>query len=157
MRRVRKVACVLAAGLVLAAAGCGNDNPAAGVLDQVDMARARASTARLQTVLVTVAPIRQELQNATASELAAAAQGRDRSHSYSTAAPGDAGAVQVVGGGEEPVMLVMFDPPPTPARAPVYVAAWQGDGVTAWYEGPDPPSYAIDHPTGPGWSPPPTT
>jgi hypothetical protein len=152
MRNARRLACLSAAGLVLALAGCGNDDPAEGLISNVDKARTAASIAGLQTSLVTGAVVQADNPAATADSLAAALQAKDPSNRYTTATPTEAGIVQVVGGGGGPLMLVSINSAPSSGREPYYVAAWQGEGGTMFYVGRQPPTYAATAPAGPGWS-----
>jgi hypothetical protein len=152
MRSARGLACLSAAGLVLALAGCGNDDPAEGLISNVDKARTAASIAGLQTGLVTGAVVQADNPAATADSLAAALQAKDPSNRYTTATPTEAGIVQVVGGGGGPLMLVSINSDPSSGRELYYVAAWQGEGRTMFYVGRQPPTYAATAPAGPGWS-----
>jgi hypothetical protein len=153
MRRARTTACLLAAGLVLALPGCGESDPAEGLLSNVDKARSAKSLAALQTALVTLGLIQADAAGDVAGgDVAAALQAKDPTNRYTTAPPTDAGMVQVTGGGGAPVMLTTINSAPASGRAPVYLAAWQGDGTTMYYAGAQPPPYSSSVPAGAGWS-----
>jgi hypothetical protein len=151
MRSARGLACLLAAALVPALVACGNDDPAEGLLGNVDKARTAASVASLQAGLATAAAVQADSPAASGGSLAAALQAKDAAHRYTTAAPGQPGVVQVAGGGGGPVMLVAINSDPSAGREPYYVAVWQGEGGTLYYVGRDAPAYAADAPAGPGW------
>ena len=150
MRSARTAACLAIACLVPAVAGCAG-NSAEGSKSYADVARGVSLDAKLQTVMVTVVPVAQDLPRATADELVAAMQAKDPAHRYTTTTPVDAGSVQVVGGGGGPVMYVVTDPATSSGRDAIYAAAWQGQGSTAWYDGSDPPEYSADVPSADGW------
>ncbi len=152
MPRLRRIACLAAAGLVLALAGCGDSRPAEGLISNVDKARNAASIAGLQTSLVSAALVQADAPGGSADDLVAALQAKDPTNRYTTATPTAAGIVQVVGGGGGPVMLVSINSDPSSGRAPYYVAAWQGGGSTMYYVAHESPAYATEAPAGPGWS-----
>ena len=152
MRIARRAACIAAAGLVLALGACGNDKPAEGLLSNIDKARNAKSLASLQTGLVTLGLVQADSPGGSAQNVAAALQAKDPTNRYTTAAPTDAGIVQVVGGGGAPVMLVSVNSAPSDSRDPLYVAAWQGAGTTMYYAGAPAPAYTSSAPSGPGWS-----
>jgi hypothetical protein len=152
MRSARGTICLAAAGLMLAVAGCGGEDPAEGLVSNVDKAQTAAAIAALQTSLTTVAAVEAEAPGAPADSLAAALQARDAASRYTTAVPSAAGVVQVSGGGGEPVMLVAVNSDPNAPREPYYIAAWQGDGRTMYYVGRQPPAYSASAPAGAGWS-----
>ena len=152
MRSFRAAACIAAAGLVLALGACGNDDPAEGLLSNIDKARSARSLSSLQTGLVTLGLVQAEAPAASAQSVAAALQAKDPTNRYTTAAPTDVGIVQVAGGGGGPVMLVSVSSAPSDSRAQAYIGAWQGNGTTMYYAGPQPPGFASSVPSGPGWS-----
>jgi hypothetical protein len=137
---------------VLALGACGSDDPAEGLLSNIDKARSAKSLSSLQTGLVTLGLVQSEVPGAAPSSVAAALQAKDPTNRYTTAAPTDAGIVQVVGGGGGAVMLVAVNSGPSDSREPVYLAAWQGGGTTMYYAGPQPPAYTSSVPSGAGWS-----
>ena len=132
MRSVRTRACLLAAGLVLVLPGCAGvgDEPAEGLISNVDKARNAASIAGLQTESRDrrARAGRRSRRDAPAI-VVAALQAKDPTNRYTTAPPTDAGIVQVLGGGGGPVMLVAINSAPSSGREPYYVAAWQGGGT----------------------------
>jgi len=142
---------LVTAGLMLALTGCGGDDPAEGLVGNVDKARTAASIAGLQTSLVTAASVQADSPSATADNLVVALQAKDPSSRYTTAPPGAAGVVQVAGGGGGPVMLVTINSGPS-SQQPSYVATWQGGGSTMYYIGGQPPAYSPTAPSAPGWS-----
>jgi hypothetical protein len=148
----RTLACMALAGLALAPAGCGGNDPSEGLLSNVDKARNAASMAALQTGLVAVALVRADSPGGTAESLVPALQAKDPTNRYTTGPPSAPGIVQVLGGGGGPVMLVSLNSGPEAGRPPFYVAAWQGAGSSKYYVGQDPPVYAAEPPAGPGWS-----
>lgn len=152
LRRLRTAGCLAAAGFVLVLSGCAQEDPAEGLVSNVDKARNAASLAALQTSLVTVALIQADSAAGTAQDMVAALQAKDPTNRYTTATPTDAGIVQVAGGGGGPVMLVSINSSPSNGREPYYVAAWQGEGSTLYYVGHQAPGYAASAPAGPGWS-----
>jgi hypothetical protein len=137
-----------------ALAGCGDSEPAEGVISSVDKARAAQTLSSLQQGLITIQTAAVDSGGATASaqDLAAALQQRDSSNRYTTAGPTDAGIVQVAGGGGGPVMLVGITGPPSSPRPPHYLAAWQSGGATLFYLGQVAPAYSPSPPSGAGWS-----
>lgn len=137
---------------MLALGACGNDDPAEGLLSNIDKARSAKSLSSLQTGLVMLGVVQQEAAGASAQSVAAALQAKDPTNRYTTAAPTDAGIVQVVGGGGAPVMLVAVGSGASDSREPVYLAAWQGSGTTLYYAGAQPPAYTPSAPSGAGWS-----
>jgi hypothetical protein len=151
MGRFRRAACLLVAGLVLALPACGND-PAEGLLSNVDKARNARSLSSIQTGLVTLGLVQTEAPGGSAQSIAGALQAKDPTNRYTTAPPSDIGIVQVAGGSGGPVMLVAINSPPSAGRDPYYVAAWQGQGTTMYYAGLQPPVFAQSAPAGNGWS-----
>ena len=152
LRRLRTVGCLGAAGFVLVLSGCAQEDPAEGVVSNVDKARNAASLSALQTGLVTVALIQADSAAGTAQDMAAALQAKDPASRYTTATPTAAGIVQVAGGGGGPVMLVTINSSPSNGREPYYVAAWQGEGSTMYYASRKPPAYSASAPADAGWS-----
>src|SRR5687768_11153064 len=112
MRGFRILACLAVAGLALAPAGCGSDDPSEGLLSNVDRARNAASVAALQTGLVTVALVQADTPGGAAESLVPALQAKDPTNRYTTAPPTAPGIVQVQGGGGGPVMLVSLNSGP---------------------------------------------
>jgi hypothetical protein len=151
MRGLRHIMCLLAVALAAAASGCGQTDPAAGLANSVDKARAAKALSSLQTGLVTLALVQTESGGAGAADVAAALQAKDPTNRYTTAAPTEIGIVQVVGGGDQPVMLVAMSDPGSEGRPPQYVGVWQGSGTTMYYTGTAPPAYVTSAPAGPGW------
>ena len=137
---------------MLALGACGNDDPAEGLLSNIDKARSAKSLSSLQTGLVTLGLVQSEAPGASPQSVTAALQAKDPTNRYTTAVPTDAGIVQVVGGGGGPVMLVAVNSGPSDSRDPLYLAAWQGSGTTMYYAGAQPPAYASSVPAGAGWS-----
>jgi hypothetical protein len=137
---------------MLVLAGCGSEDPAEGLVSNVDKARNAAALTAIQTGLVTVALVEADSPGGTAQAMAAGLQAKDPTSRYTTATPTDAGVVQVVGGGGGPVMLVSLSASPSAGREPDYVAAWQGGGTTMYYVGREPPAYSPSAPGGAGWS-----
>lgn len=152
MRCARRATCIAAAGLVLALGACGNDEPAEGLLSNIDKARNAKSLSSLQTGLVTLGLVQADSAAGSAQSVAASLQSKDPTNRYTTGAPTDAGIVQVVGGSGGPVMLVSVNSAATDSREPYYLAAWQGAGTTMYYGGPQPPAYTPSAPSGAGWS-----
>jgi hypothetical protein len=154
MRSARHTVCLMAAALALAAPGCAGSgqDPAEGLVSNVDKARNAASLSALQTGLVTLGLIQAENPGAPVQSLVAALQARDATNRYTTAAPTDAGIIQVLGGGGQPVMLVAISSAPGSGREPYYLAAWQDGGNTRYYVGRQAPPYSAQEPTGAGWS-----
>ena len=151
MRNARRAACIAAAGLALVLGACGNDDPAEGLLSNIDKARSAKSLSAIQTGLVTLGLVQSEAPGAAPSAVAAALQAKDPTNRYTTAVPTDAGTVQVVGGGGA-VMLVAVNSASSDSREPLYLAAWQGGGTTMYYAGAQPPAYVSSVPSGAGWS-----
>ena len=143
---------LVAACLVLVAAGCGGEEAAEGLVSNIDKARTAASLAQLQTSLVTAAAVQAEAAGAGAEDLVAALQAKDPGSRYTTAVPNGPGIVQVLGGGGGPVMLVSIGAAPSASREPYYVAVWQSGGSTMYYVGRDAPGYEANAPAGSGWS-----
>jgi len=152
MRNARRAACIAVAGLVLALGACGNDDPAEGLLSNIDKARSAKSLSSIQTGLVTLGLVQSEAPGAAPTDVAAALQAKDPTNRYTTAVPTDAGIVQVVGGGGGAVMLVAVNSASSDSREPLYVAAWQASGTTMYYAGAQPPAYASSVPSAAGWS-----
>lgn len=152
MRSARRAACIAAAGLLLGLGACGNDDPGEGLLSNIDKGRSARALSSLQTGLVTLGLVQSETPGGSSQSVAAALQAKDPTNRYTTAAPTDAGIVQVVGGGGGPVMLVSVNSAASDSREQVYVAAWQGNGTTMYYAGAQPPAYASSVPAGTGWS-----
>src|SRR5215210_1705192 len=117
MGRFRRAACLLVAGLVLALPACGNDDPAEGLLSNVDKARNARSLSSIQTGLVSLGLVQTEAPGGSAQTIAAALQAKDPTNRYTTAPPSDIGAVQVAGGSGGPVMLVSINSPPGEPRS----------------------------------------
>jgi len=145
---------ILSATLALAVAAlaaCGGTQPAEGLFNNIDKARAARTLSSLQQGLITAQTTGAESAATSSQSLAAALQQRDPSNRYTIAPPTDVGIVQVVGGGG-PVMLVGISAPPGSGRAPSYLAVWQSGGSTLFYLGPGPPQYTASPPSGTGWS-----
>ena len=153
MRGFRTLACLAVAGLALAPAGCGSDDPSEGLLSNVDKARNAASLAALQTGLVTVALVQADAPGGAAESLVPALQAKDPTNRYTTAPPTAPGIVQVSGrrrrAGDAGLAQLRSG---CAAGSPCYVAAWQGAGTSMYYVGSDPPAYTAELPSGPGWS-----
>ena len=115
---------------MLALGACGNDDPAEGLLSNIDKARSAKSLSSLQTGLVTLGLVQSEAPGGAPSGVAAALQAKDPTNRYTTAAPTDAGIVQVIGGGGGAVMLVAVNSASSDSREPVYLAACLGGGTT---------------------------
>ena len=153
MRGVRHITCLLAVAVVAAAGGCAGEDPAQGLADGVDKARAAKALSSLQTALVTLSVVQVESGGAAVQDLAAALQAKDPTNRYTTAAPTTTGVVQVLGGGGGPVMLVAMSDPGSQESPAQYVSLWQGSGTTMYYAGTTPPAYTAAAPAGPGWAP----
>jgi hypothetical protein len=151
MRRLRHITCLLAVALAAAAGGCAGEDPAQGLADGVDKARAAKTLSSLQTALVTLSLVEVDSGGAAVQDLAAALQSKDPTNRYTTAAPATPGVVQVLGGGGGPVMLVAISDPGSEERPAQYVGVWQGSGTTMYYAGTTAPAYATGSPAGPGW------
>lgn len=151
MRGVRHITCLLAVAVAAAAGGCAGEDPAQGLADGVDKARAAKTLSSLQTALVTLSLVQADSGGAAVQDLAAALQSKDPTNRYTTAAPTELGLVQVVGGGDSPVMLVAMSDVGSEGRPPQYVGVWQGSGTTMYYAGTAPPTYTSSLPAGPGW------
>ena len=152
MGAARITACVLLAVLAAAVAGCGSSDPAEGLLSNIDKARSARTLTSLQQALITVNIVQADAAASGPGALAAALQQRDPSNRYTTGPPTDAGIVQVIGGGGSPVMLVGINSPPSTGRTPYYLALWASGGSTLFYVGQQPPQYALQPPSGAGWS-----
>jgi hypothetical protein len=153
MRSARHTVCLLAAALALAAAGCAGESrdPAEGLVSNVDKARSAASLSALQSGLVTLGLIQAENPGAPVQSVVSALQARDANSRYTTAAPTDAGIIQVLGGGGQPVMLVTISSAPGSGREPYHLATWQDAGNTRYYVGRAAPAYSAAVPAGAGW------
>jgi hypothetical protein len=151
MRGLRQITCLLAVAIAAAASGCGGTDPAAGLANSVDKARAAKALSSLQTGLVTLGIVQAESGGTGAADVAAALQAKDPTNRYTTTAPTEMGTVQVVGGGDQPVMLVAMSDVGSEGRPPQYVGVWQGSGTTMYYAGTAPPTYVASAPAGPGW------
>ena len=151
MRGVRHITCLLAFAVAAAAGGCAGEDPAQGLADGVDKARAAKTLSSLQTALVTLSVVQVDSGGAAVQDLAAALQAKDPSNRYTTAAPATTGVVQVLGGGGGPVMLVAMSDPGSEERLAQYVGVWQGSGTTMYYAGTTAPAYTAGAPAGPGW------
>ena len=82
-----------------------------------------------------------------AQDLAAALQAKDPTNRYTTAAPTDAGIVQVLGGGGGPVMLVSISASRVGGREPVVRrGAGRERAATMYYVGHEPPAYTAERP-----------
>ena len=117
MRGVRHITCLLAVAVAAAAGGCAGEDPAQGLADGVDKARAAKTLSSLQTALVTLSLVQVDSGGAAPQDLAAALQAKDPTNRYTTAAPTTTGVVQVLGGGGGPVMLVAISDPGSEERA----------------------------------------
>lgn len=151
MRPVRHISCLLAVALAATAGGCAADDPTAGLSNSVDKARAAKTLTSLQTALVTLSLVQVDSGGAAPADVAAALQAKDPTNRYTTAAPTEMGTVQVVGGGDQPVMLVAMSDVGSEGRSPGYVGVWQGSGTTMYYAGTAPPTYTSSPPAAPGW------
>lgn len=151
MRGVRHITCLLAVAVAAAAGGCTGEDPAQGLADGVDKARAARTLSSLQTALVTLSLVQVDSGGAAVQDLAAALQSKDPTNRYTTAAPTATGVVQVLGGGGGAVMLVAISDPGSEGRPAQYVGVWQGSGATMYYAGTAPPAYTAAAPAGPGW------
>jgi hypothetical protein len=153
MRGVRHITCLLAVAVAAAAGGCAGEDPAQGLADGVDKARAAKTLSSLQTALVSLSLVQVDSGGAAVQDLAAALQSKDPTSRYTTAAPTTTGVVQVLGGGGGgPVMLVAMSDPGSQERPAQYVSVWQGSGTTMYYAGTTPPAYTAAAPAGPGWA-----
>ena len=152
MRGVRHITCLLAVAVAAAAGGCAGEDPAQGLADGVDKARAAKTISSLQTALVTLSLVQVDSGGAAVQDLAAALQSKDPTNRYTTAAPTTTGVVQVLGGGGGPVMLVAMSDPGSQERPAQYVSVWQGSGTTMYYAGTTAPAYTAGAPAGPGWA-----
>jgi hypothetical protein len=146
------LAALLTASLACSLSACGDDDPAEGLVSNVDKARSARTLVSLQQGLIAAQTAGTESTAGSAPQLAAALQQRDPSNRYTTAPPTDVGIVQVVGGAGGPVMLVGISAPPSSPRPPDYLAVWAGGGTTLFYAGRQPPPYSAAPPAGPGWS-----
>jgi hypothetical protein len=151
MRGVRHITCLLAVALAAAAGGCAGEDPAQGLADGVDKARAAKTLSSLQTALVTLSLVRVESGGAAVQDVVAALQAKDPTNRYTTAAPAAMDVVQVLGGGGGAVMLVAMSDAGSGDRPAQYVGVWQGSGTTMYYAGTTPPAYTTSPPAGPGW------
>jgi hypothetical protein len=151
MRGLRHITCLLAVSIAAALAGCAGQDPAQGLADGVDKARAAQALTSLQTGLMTLSLLQADSGGAAGSDVVAALQSKDPTNRYTTAPPTQTGVVQVVGGGGGPVMLLALSDPPSEGRGAQYVAAWQGAGVTKYYAGTAPPAFTTNPPAGAGW------
>jgi hypothetical protein len=151
MRGVRHITCLLAVAVAAAAGGCAGEDPAQGLADDVDKARAAKTLSSLQTALVTFSLVQADSGGADVQDLATALQSKDPTNRYTTAAPTATGIVQVLGGGGGPVMLVAISDLGSEERPAQYVAVWQGSGTTMYYAGAGRPAYTVDPPAGAGW------
>ena len=151
MRGVRHITCLLAVAVAAAVGGCAGEDPAQGLADGVDKARAAQTLSSLQTALVTLSLVQVDSGGAAVQDLAAALQSKDPTNRYTTAAPTAPGVVQVLGGGAGPVMLVAISDPGAEGRPAQYVGVWQGSGTTMYYAGTTAPAYSGSAPAGPGW------
>jgi hypothetical protein len=152
MRGVRHITCLLAVAVAAAAGGCAGEDPAQGLADGVDKARAAKTLSSLQTALVTLSVVQVESGGASVQDLAAALQAKDPTNRYTTAVPTTTGVVQVLGGGGGPVMLVAMSDPGSQERPAQFVGVWQGSGTTMYYAATTPPAYTTAAPAGPGWA-----
>jgi hypothetical protein len=150
MHGVRHITCLLAVAVAATAGGCMPEDPAQGLADGVDKARAAKTLTSLQTALVTLSVVQVESGGA-AHDLVAALQAKDPANRYTTAAPTAEGVVQVVGGGDAAVMLAAISDAGSDERPAQYVAVWQGSGTTMYYAGLAPHTYTAAPPTAPGW------
>jgi hypothetical protein len=151
MRGVRHITCLLAVAVAAAVGGCAAEDPAQGLADGVDKARAAKTLTALQTALVTLSLVQVDSGGAAVQDVVAALQAKDPTNRYTTAAPATTGVVQVLGGGGEPVMLVAISDAGSEGRPAQYVAVWQGSGATMYYAGTTPPAYTSAAPAGAGW------
>jgi hypothetical protein len=151
MRGVRHITCLLAVAVAAAAGGCAGEDPAQGLADGVDRARAAKTLTSLQTALVTLSLVQVDSAGAAVQDLAAALQSKDPTNRYTTAAPAATGVVQVLGGGGGSVMLVAISDAGSEERPAQYVGVWQGSGATMYYAGTTAPAYTTSPPAGPGW------
>ena len=151
MRGVSHITCLLAVAVAAAAGGCTGEDPAQGLADGVDKARAAKTLSSLQTALVTLSVVQVDSGGAAVQDLAAALQAKDPTNRYTTAAPTTTGVVQVLGGGGGPVMLVAMSDPRSQERPAQHVGVWQGSGTTMYYAGTTAPAYTTGPPAGPGW------
>jgi hypothetical protein len=152
MDGVRHITCLFVVAVAAAAGGCAGEDPAQGLADGVDKARAATTLSSLQTALVTLSLVQVDSGGAAVQDLAAALQSKDPTNRYTTAAPTTTGVVQVLGGGGGPVMLVAMSDPGSEERAAQYVGVWQGSGTTMYYAGTTAPAYTSAAPAGPGWA-----
>jgi hypothetical protein len=151
MRRARHITCMAALVVAAAAGGCATQDPAEGLADSVDKARAAKTISSLQTALVTLGIVQADSGGAAPADVAAALQAKDPTNRYVTTAPTNTGVVQVVGGSGGPLMLVAMSDPGSEGRPSQYVGVWQGAGSTRYYAGTAPPTYTTSPPAGPGW------
>jgi hypothetical protein len=151
MRGVRHITCLLAVALAAAAGGCAGEDPAQGLADGVDKARAAKTLSSLQTALVTLSLVKVESGGAAVQDVVAALQAKDPTNRYTTAAPSAMDVVQVLGGGGGAVMLVAMSDAGSEDRPAQYVGVWQGSGTTMYYAGTTPPAYTTSPPAAPGW------
>jgi hypothetical protein len=152
MRGVRHITCLLAVAVATAAGGCAGEDPAQGLADGVDKARAAKTLSSLQTALVTLGVVQVDSGGADVQDLATALQSKDPTNRYTTASPTAPGVVQVLGGGGGPVMLVAISDLGAEERPAQYVGVWQGSGTTMYYAGTTAPAYSGAAPAGPGWT-----
>jgi hypothetical protein len=148
---MRHITCLLAVAVAAAAGGCAGEDPAQGLADGVDKARAAKTLSSLQTALVSLSLVQVDSGGAAVQDLAAALQAKDPTNRYTTAAPTATGVVQVLGGGGGPVMLVAISDRGSEERPAQYVGVWQGSGTTMYYAGTAVPAYTTGPPAGPGW------
>jgi hypothetical protein len=140
----------------MALASCGQQDPAEGLISNIDKARSARTLTSLQQALISVNLVQSDSAPSGPATLAAALQQRDPSNRYTTGPPTDAGVVQVLGGGSSPVMLLGVNSPPSSPRPPYYLALWESGGTTRYYIGAQPPQYSSQPPSAPGWSATPT-
>ena len=151
MGRARIIAAMTLAAFAPVLPGCGNSDPAEGLVSNIDKARNARTLTSLQQALISVNLVQSETGGAGPAALAAALQERDPSNRYTTGPPTDVGVVQVLGGGGGAVMLVGINSPPSSPRKPYYLALWENGGATLYYVGEQPPQFTAQQPAGPGW------
>jgi hypothetical protein len=145
-----------AAALLVLFAGCGNtEHTLDPLLSKVDRARDAQAISSLQQALTSAALVRSETGGGYGSgpdDLARQLQARDPSKRFSTAPSAAPEQVQVLGGGAQPVMLVVR------SVSNAYLAVYlDGTGATLYYRGLQPPRVTNGPPTGAGWTQTPPT
>ena len=148
---LRQGIAIAGAGLVLLAGGCGStQNTLDPLLSKVDRARDAQAISSLQQALTSAALVRSETGGGYGSgpeDLAQRLQARDPSKRFSTAPSTAPEQIQVLGGGAQPVILVVR------SVSTLYLAAYlDTSGTTLYYRGLEAPQLTNGPPSGTGWS-----